>query len=169
MAQRCFVAESLPIKRVIASSCPMHIMQEEAEAVTEISDAEEAAWSILDRPGAVTQWCVIKLGGEGALLCAKSPRRQYRQSSLQVGSIAVAPASYQVQFWQSGLQIGSVAATPAAYQRQYWLSRLQVGCTSVAVALASHQGLASQCLNRMALLAMWAVTRRQNKRFQGFK
>ena len=53
--------------------------------MTEIPDAEEAAWSILDRPGAVTQWCVIKLGGEGALLCTKSPRRQYRQSGLQVG------------------------------------------------------------------------------------
>ncbi len=63
--------------------------------MTEISDAEEAAWSILDRPGAVTQWCIIKLGGEGALLCAKSPRRQYRQSGLQVGfcSVATAPAS----------------------------------------------------------------------------
>ena len=69
-------------------------LQEEAEAVTEISDAEEAAWSILDRPGAVTQWCVIKLGGEGALLCTKSPRRQYRQSGLQVGcdSVLVLPA-----------------------------------------------------------------------------
>ena len=69
----------------VAESRPACVMQEEAEAVTEISDAEEAAWSILDRPGAVTQWCVVKLGGEGALLCTKSPRRQYRQSGLQVG------------------------------------------------------------------------------------
>ena len=59
-------------------------LQEEAEAITEISDAEEAAWSILDRPGAATQWCIVKLGGEGALLCTKSPRRQHRQTGVQV-------------------------------------------------------------------------------------
>lgn len=75
MARSCSIAEP-------QTAC---VTQEEAEAVTEISDAEEAAWSILDRPGAVTQWCVIKLGGEGALLCTKSPRRRYWQRGLQVG------------------------------------------------------------------------------------
>ena len=59
-------------------------LQEEAEAITEISDPEEAAWSILDRPGAATQWCIVKMGGEGALLCTKAPRREYRQSGVQV-------------------------------------------------------------------------------------
>ena len=59
-------------------------LQEEAEAITEISDPERAAWSILDRPGAATQWCIVKLGGEGALLCTKSPRRQHRQTGVQV-------------------------------------------------------------------------------------
>ena len=62
----------------------LRTLQEEAEAITEISDAEEAAWSILDRPGAATQWCIVKLGGEGALLCTKSPRRQHRQTGVQV-------------------------------------------------------------------------------------
>lgn len=67
-------------------------MQEEAEAITEIADPGEAAWSILDRLGAATQWCIIKLGGEGALLCTKDPRRQYRQSGVQVCTSAYGPS-----------------------------------------------------------------------------
>lgn len=64
--------------------CGKALLQEEAEAITEISDPEEAAWSILDRPGAATQWCIVKMGREGALLCTKAPRREYRQSGVQV-------------------------------------------------------------------------------------
>lgn len=59
-------------------------LQEEAAAITGTSDPEEAAHAILDRPGAVTQWCVVKLGSRGAVLCSKSPRATYRQHALMV-------------------------------------------------------------------------------------
>lgn len=59
-------------------------MQEEAEAVTGLSDAEEAAALIVNRPGACTEWCVIKLGPEGALIRTKHPRQTCRQAALQV-------------------------------------------------------------------------------------
>jgi sugar/nucleoside kinase (ribokinase family) len=60
------------------------VVQEEAEAVTGHSDAEQAANSILDRPGAQTQWCVVKLGPLGALIRTKNPPQTLHQSALQV-------------------------------------------------------------------------------------
>ena len=61
--------------------------QEEAAAITGTSDPEAAAHAILERPGAVTQWCVVKLGSRGAVLCSKSPRATYRQHALLVRSV----------------------------------------------------------------------------------
>ena len=58
-------------------------MEEEA-AFTRTSDPEAAAHAILDRPGAVTQWCVVELGSRGAILCSKSPSATYRQHALMV-------------------------------------------------------------------------------------
>ncbi|EIE24898.1 Ribokinase-like protein, partial [Coccomyxa subellipsoidea C-169] len=58
--------------------------EEEAAAITGTSDPEAAAHAILERPGAVTQWCVVKLGSRGAVLCSKSPRATYRQHALLV-------------------------------------------------------------------------------------
>ena len=58
--------------------------QEEAAAITGTSDPEAAAHAILDRPGAVTQWCVVKLGSRGAVLCSKSLSATYRQHALMV-------------------------------------------------------------------------------------
>ena len=40
------------------SDLPWLDLKEEAEAVTGLSDPERAAASILERPGALTQWCV---------------------------------------------------------------------------------------------------------------
>ena len=48
------------------------------------SDAEQAAISIVNRPGAQTEWCVIKLGPQGALIRTKHPPQTLRQSALQV-------------------------------------------------------------------------------------
>ena len=59
-------------------------LQEEAEAITGISEPEAAAWFILDRPNAVTEWCIVKLGSQGSVLCTKSPRHTYRQHALLV-------------------------------------------------------------------------------------
>lgn len=59
--------------------------QEEAAAITGTSDPEAAAHAILDRPGAATQWCIVKLGSRGSVLCTKSPRATYRQHALMVG------------------------------------------------------------------------------------
>lgn len=46
---------------------------EEAEAVTGCADAESAAMHVLDRPGAATEWCIVKKGSQGALVATKSP------------------------------------------------------------------------------------------------
>jgi len=60
------------------------VLQEEAEAVTGHSDAEQAAISVLERPGAQTQWCVVKMGPQGALIRTKIPPQTLHQSALQV-------------------------------------------------------------------------------------
>ena len=52
--------------------------------MTGCSDPEQAAISILQRPGARTQWCVIKLGPQGALIRTKQPPQTLHQSALQV-------------------------------------------------------------------------------------
>ena len=44
---------------------------DEAAAVTGEGDAEAAARSVLARPGAATRWCVVKRGGDGALLASR--------------------------------------------------------------------------------------------------
>eukprot|EP00775_Hariotina_reticulata_P013761 gene13761-13880_t len=46
--------------------------EEEAFEVTGLSDPQSAAEAVLARPGARTQWCVVKRGASGALLATKS-------------------------------------------------------------------------------------------------
>lgn len=46
-------------------------LQEEAFVVTGQQTAEAAARFMLNRPDACTQWCVVKQGANGALLCTK--------------------------------------------------------------------------------------------------
>ena len=59
--------------------------EEEAEAVTGYSSAEKAARYVLDRPGGVTEWCVVKKGAEGALLAARTPNTAvYEQQAIEV-------------------------------------------------------------------------------------
>lgn len=74
-------------------------LQEEAAAITGTSDPEEAAHAILDRPGAVTQWCVVKLGSQGAVLCSKSPRVTYRQHALMVQPILCSVTTCRIAFY----------------------------------------------------------------------
>lgn len=45
--------------------------EEEAKVVTGHDDPEQAAHAILSRPGARADWCVVKLGGRGALLSSR--------------------------------------------------------------------------------------------------
>lgn len=40
--------------------------------VTGLSDAQAAAEAVLSRPGSATEWCVVKQGGEGAVLVTKA-------------------------------------------------------------------------------------------------
>jgi sugar/nucleoside kinase (ribokinase family) len=49
-----------------------HLTQEEALQVTGFTDEAAAAQAILSRPRAATEWCVVKMGGEGALLMTKA-------------------------------------------------------------------------------------------------
>lgn len=61
-------------------------MQEEAVEVTGLQDPQAAAEAVLARPGARTEWCVVKLGAEGALLVTKTPQQQvYRAGAFKVG------------------------------------------------------------------------------------
>ena len=51
--------------------------------MTGLSDPELAAASILERPGALTQWCVVKMGPQGALIRTRHPAETLRQSAIQ--------------------------------------------------------------------------------------
>lgn len=48
------------------------------------SDADEAARWVLNRPGARTEWCIIKRGEDGALLASRSGDQMYEQRALKV-------------------------------------------------------------------------------------
>lgn len=58
--------------------------QDEAAAITGLQAAEAQAQWVLQRPGARTEWCVIKRGGEGALLATRTGGHVYTQRALQV-------------------------------------------------------------------------------------
>ena len=47
-------------------------MQEEAHQVTGLIEPQAAAEAILSRPNAATEWCVVKMGGEGAVLVTRA-------------------------------------------------------------------------------------------------
>lgn len=48
--------------------------EEEAAAVTGCGEAHASARWVLERPGTATEWCVVKKGGEGAVLCTRVDR-----------------------------------------------------------------------------------------------
>lgn len=58
--------------------------QEEALAVTGQMETQAAARWVLDRPGCSTEWCIVKQGSSGSVLCSKSPPAVYNQPALQV-------------------------------------------------------------------------------------
>jgi len=74
------------LESILDASDVVLMTEEEAEAVTGCSDAATAARFILDRPGARTDWCVIKRGQDGALLMANSVGypSTYEQRALRV-------------------------------------------------------------------------------------
>lgn len=51
--------------------------EEESQTVTGHVDPDLAAQSVLSRPGSRTEWCVIKLGGKGAMIRSKSRGSSY--------------------------------------------------------------------------------------------
>lgn len=61
--------------------------QEEAETVTGHTDPEAAARAMLARPGARTEWCVVKMGGAGALLACKSSGTVHRSQGIKVWDV----------------------------------------------------------------------------------
>lgn len=60
------------LEAILDASDVVCMTQDEAEAVTGLADAQAQAAHILDRPGARTEWCVIKRGAEGAILASKT-------------------------------------------------------------------------------------------------
>ena len=58
--------------------------EDEAAAVTGLQSAEAQARWVLARPGARTDWCIIKRGAEGALLASKTRDAVYTQQALRV-------------------------------------------------------------------------------------
>lgn len=55
--------------------------------VTGHSDPQAAAAAILSRPSTVTDWCVVKMGGQGALLMTKGGQ-VHHAPAFQVGARA---------------------------------------------------------------------------------
>lgn len=47
-------------------------LQEEAVEVTGKTDPQAAAETILSRPSTSTEWCIVKMGGKGAVLVTKA-------------------------------------------------------------------------------------------------
>jgi hypothetical protein len=63
---------------------PVPCLQEEAREVTGENDAEAAARAVLSRPNAATTWCVIKQGGDGALLLSKDVAGAHHARAIRV-------------------------------------------------------------------------------------
>lgn len=63
----------------------MRDFQEEAAIISGLQDPEAAGRWVLDRPGAVTRWCLIKLGPGGALLVSRDRDSPLHHNSLKVG------------------------------------------------------------------------------------
>jgi len=78
-------ARKAALNAILDLSDVVLMTEEEAEAVTGCGNAEAAARFILDRPGARTEWCIVKRGAEGAILVSRSPRAAvYEQRALKV-------------------------------------------------------------------------------------
>lgn len=57
---------------ILSLSDVVLMTEEEAAAVTGCSNAEEAAYWVLGRADSETDWCIVKRGGDGAVLCSRS-------------------------------------------------------------------------------------------------
>ncbi|KAL4514183.1 hypothetical protein Ndes2437B_g04164 [Nannochloris sp. 'desiccata'] len=78
-------ARKAALNAILDVSDVVLMTEEEAEAVTGYGNAEAAARFILDRPGARTEWCIVKRGAEGAVLVSRSPGNGvYEQRALKV-------------------------------------------------------------------------------------
>jgi sugar/nucleoside kinase (ribokinase family) len=76
---------------LISLSDVVLMTEEEAVEVTGLADPQAAAEAVLARPNCKTEWCVVKLGGEGALLVTKSPQVEvYRAGAFKVRGAAAA-------------------------------------------------------------------------------
>ena len=52
--------------------------------ITGEADPQAAGWHIISRPGAATQWCLVKLGPSGAILTSRGLASNHWQPALQV-------------------------------------------------------------------------------------
>mmetsp|Transcript_20261 Transcript_20261/g.44241 ORF Transcript_20261/g.44241 Transcript_20261/m.44241 type:complete len:412 (+) Transcript_20261:120-1355(+) len=72
---RCFTmmegSRRAALEALMDLSTVVLMTEEEAKIVTGFDDPEKAARFVLARPNARTEWCVVKLGSKGALLCTK--------------------------------------------------------------------------------------------------
>ncbi|KAF6266752.1 Ribokinase-like protein [Scenedesmus sp. NREL 46B-D3] len=73
------------LDELITLSDVVLMTEEEAVEVTGLADPQAAAEAVLARPNCKTEWCVVKLGGDGALLVTKSPQVEvYRAGAFKV-------------------------------------------------------------------------------------
>lgn len=72
------------LEAMLDASDVICMTEDEAAAVTGLQSAEAQARWVLARPGARTEWCIIKRGAEGALLASKTRDAVYTQQALRV-------------------------------------------------------------------------------------
>ena len=65
-------------------------------------DPEAAARAVLSRPGAKTEWCVVKEGSQGALLLSKTAPGVFQARALEVGKAVVGGGRADDWWWCGG-------------------------------------------------------------------
>lgn len=103
--------------------------EEEAKEVTGEDDPEAAARFVLQRPGARTEWCVIKMGAKGALLCSR-----HHQGPVRVEAIKVDVSD------TVGCGDSFAAAIVLGYIHRYDLQSVMVLANAVGAATAMGRG-----------------------------
>eukprot|EP00798_Chlamydomonas_sp_ICE-L_P002335 gene2335-8630_t len=85
---RCFTmkegARREALEALLDLSTVVLMTEDEAQVVTGLEDPEAAAISVLARPNSRAEWCVVKLGSEGALLRCKAEDKTYRSTGFKV-------------------------------------------------------------------------------------
>ncbi|KAF8072882.1 iolC [Scenedesmus sp. PABB004] len=123
--------------------------QEEAVEVTGLADPQAAAEAVLARPGARTEWCVVKLGGEGALLVTKSPEQQV----FRAGAFKVTVAD------TVGCGDSFAAAIVLGYTRSHDVHATLLLANAVGAATAMGRGAGTNVADAPTVLSLLAAAR----------